>query len=397
MLPEDIGLTAQGEGRRLSVTQLTKRGREAAREAHYRSPTSKSSINFGLYEAAKLNPLEAKNEEVPGLVKSARFDIESLGDPPSEELIGHVTRRLWNAVRAHETDSPDTFYKWFAGPSNSLVKQVARQKGQPGGKLPREDVQRVLLYLAMQQAFQHVGQCVHALMRTIKLAIPEPLNEREKELYEHMHESQPYYGDVPAAMLVDRMEDVRRAVLAIWDEPQNPEHVRVLHRLLAYYSEMAKRRRQADKQSKNRPLSPDREQVQENVNLCTAEAHTQQTVVQNRDQAHQTSSKCGPIRLYEESCSSTAGKEAPFDIIGESIRELHEIKCPADCSRWEYHREGESLNEVTIRLRCECGKIDRTVSMAMDEFVEHAEKAIGRRRLPSTSVSEAETFSDGDG
>ena len=102
VLPEDIGLTAQGEGRRLSVTQLTKCGREAAREAHYRNPTSKSSINFGLYEAAKLNPLEAKNEEVPGLVKSALFDTESLGDPPSEELIGHVTRRLWNAVRVHE-------------------------------------------------------------------------------------------------------------------------------------------------------------------------------------------------------------------------------------------------------------------------------------------------------
>jgi len=36
---------------------------------------------------------------------------------------------------------------------------------------------------------------------------------------------------------------------------------------------------------------------------------------------------------------------------------------------------------VTIRLRCECGQIDGTFSMPLDEFTEHAEKVLNRRRL----------------
>jgi hypothetical protein len=393
VLPDDIGLTPGGEGHRLGVAQLTKRGREAACQAHYRNPTSKSAINFGLYEAARLNPLEAENEKVPGLVKSALFDVECLGDPPSEELIGHVVRRLWKAVRAHETDSADTFYNWFAGPNNSLVKQIARQKSQPGGKLSREDVRRVLLHLAMQ-AFEYVGQCVHVLMRTIKLSIPQPLNEKEKELYEHMHESQPYYGGLPAAMLVDRMEDLRRAVLAIWEEPQNPEHVRVLHRLLDYYAQMAKRRRQADKQSKNRPSPIQPEPSQKTDNSNGVECDAQKAIVAKSDSPAKKSSTFGPVQLIENVHSVESDEEDPFAIIADRIRQLRAIVCPDGCSDWKYHREGESLTGVTIRLRCECGRIDGTISMPLEEFVAHAEKALNRRRMPSADASNVEAIED---
>ena len=158
------------------------------------------------------------------------------------------------AAAAHESDIADEFYKWFSGPNNSLIKQIAQQKNQPGGKLSREDVRRTLLHLGIE-AFQFLGPCVDALMRTIKKSIPQPLNEKEKRLFEHMHESQPEYGNLPAALLADRMSDVELAVLAIWDEPESQEHIRVLHRLLYHYSEMAKRRRQADAQCKNRRQS----------------------------------------------------------------------------------------------------------------------------------------------
>lgn len=389
VLPDDIGLTAGGEGQRLSVTQLTKRGREAAYQAHYQNPTSKSAINFGLYEAAKLNPLKAENEKVPGLVKSAQFDTESLGDPPTDELIGHVARRLWKAVRARETDSADTFYKWFAGPNNSLNKQIARQKSQPGGTLLRDDVRRVLLHLAMQ-ASEYVGQCIHALMRTIKLSIPEPLNEKEKELYEHMHESQPYYGGLPAAMLVDRMEDLRRAVLAIWDEPQNPEHVRVLHRLLDYYAQMAKRRRQADKQSKNRPSPILPEPSQKTDNSSSVEGDSQKNIVPKSDAPTGGSSASGPVQFIENRHNFESEESDPFSIIADRIRQVRAIDCPGGCMHWEYRREGQSPKEVTIRLRCECGRIDGTTSMPLEEFIGHAEKALHRRRLPSADASNAE-------
>lgn len=396
VLPDDVGLAAQGEGQRLSVTQLTACGREAARAAQYRNPTSKPSINFGLYEAAKKNPLEAKDENVPGLVTSALFDAESFGEPPSDELIGHVAARLWKAVRAHEGDSSDTFCRWFAGPNNSLLKQLAQQKGQPGGKLARDDVRRVLLHLA-PLALQYVGQCVHALMRTIKLSIHEPLDAKEKELYERMHESQPYYGNLPAAMLVDRMDDLRRAVLAIWEEPQNPEHVRVLHRLLDYYAQMAKRRRQADQQSKNRPSPGHPEPSGKTDEADGREGPAQTPVVPKSDSPSKMSSPTGRVPFLENCYVSEAGEGDPFAVVADHIRQTRAIACPVGCSHWEYHREGESLQAVTIRLRCECGQIDRTLDMSLDEFAGHAERVLHRRRSPSATPSDPETIGDDEG
>ena len=394
VLPENLGLTAEKTGHRPSVMQLTKLGREAAREAHYRNPTSKSAIKFGLYEMAKREPLKAELERIPGLVESAVFDVESLGEPPSDELVTQVISRLSKAVAAHESDTTDDFYKWFSGPNNSLVKQVAQQKNQPGGKLSREDVRRTLLHLGIE-AFRFLGPCIHALMRTIKNSIPQPLNEKEKLLFEHMYESQPEYGNVPAALLADRMSDVECAVLAIWDEPANQEHVRVLHRLLYYYSEMAKRRRQADAQCKNQ-AQPTRKPRQETDGSGMPKGNAEKNGTPRSCSPTRTSSRCGSARCYEESCSPTVGKEDPFAVIGERIRELREIKCPADCSRWEYHCEGESRKEVMIRLRCECGQIDGTISMPLNEFAEHAEKVLNRRRLPSASVSNTGMIEDDD-
>ncbi len=327
------------------------------------------------------------------MVKLALFDAESLGEAPSDELIGHVARRLWQAVRAHETDPADVFYQWFSGPNSSLVKQIARQKSQPGGKLSREDVRRVLLHLAVL-ALQHVGQCVHLLMRTIKLSFPEPLNEKEKELYEHMHESQPYYGDLPAAMLVDRMEDLRRAILAIWIEPQNPDHVRVLHRLLDYYSQMATRRRQADKQSKNRPMPAHQEPSPKADGSNDIASRGPKTVVPRSQPSTTTPSTFGPAQFIENLHSSESRERDRFTIIGDHIRQRTAIECPAGCSHWEYRREGESLKEVTIRLRCECGRIDGTISMPLDEFIEHTEKALDRHRSPEAGASDAGTIGD---
>ena len=335
-------------------------------------------------------------EKVPALVQMALFDAESLAAAPPAGVSEIVTERLLKAIHPHLKDPAEKFHEWFLGPKNSVVQQIARQKGRSGGKLHRKDVRRALLHIGLG-AFKYLGPCIHALMRTIKNSITPSLNEGEKLLFEHMHESQPYYGNLPAAMLCDRMQDVGCAVQAIWDEPRNPEHIRVLHRLLYYYSEMAGRRRQADKQSKNRPLPADREQSHATDERSIAEVGAEKIARLDSEHSTKVPSRCGLTRLHEELYSPAVGKEDPFWVIGEYLRELGKINCPADCSHWEYHREGESREEVTIRLRCECGQIDRTVTMAMDEFVEHAEKAIGLRRLPSTTVSEAETLSAATG
>jgi hypothetical protein len=251
VLPDDMGLTAQGEGRRLTVTKLMELGRQAAHAAGHSNPISKVAVAYGLYEAAKLNPLEVEVEKVPVLVRSALFDIEPWQDALSAERVEIVMERLLEAVDSHRDDSQNEFHEWFFGPHNSLVKQIAQQKSKQGGKLTREIVRRAVLEHGVR-AFEYVGPCVNALMRTIKNSMAPPLNDEEKRLFEHMLESQPYYGNVPAAMLAERMQGLEIGVLAIWNEPQNQVHVRVLHRLLHYYAEMAQKRRGADSQSKKR-------------------------------------------------------------------------------------------------------------------------------------------------
>ena len=79
--------------------------------------------------------------------------------------------------------------------------------------------------------------CAAYVVRPVRA--PDPLNDEEKLVGEHMHESQSYYGGLPAALLAERMDFLRPAVLAIWDNPGNQDHVRVLHKLLQYYMEMA--------------------------------------------------------------------------------------------------------------------------------------------------------------
>lgn len=372
VLPDDIGVNAQGEGRRLTVTQLTEHGRQDARQAGHRNPTGKPAISFGLYEAAKLNPSEMKAAEVRTLVEMALIDTDLLAESPSPELVDIVEERLLLAIHRHRDDSREAFYRWFLGPKKSLVKQIAQQKGKRGGELSRDDVRRVFLHLGLR-AYEYLGPCVNALMRTIKHSIPQPLNDEEKRLFEHMHESQPYYGDLPPAMLAERMSDIKLAVLAIWDEPQNQEHVRVLHRLLSYYAEMARKRRPADSQSKQRcpQVTADTMQKADGVGSDAVKG-----AASEYDIHPAVPHRGGPVQLIENLHSSPPADQGPFTEVAEHIRQLHRIECEAGCNRWEYYREGESDQPVTIWLRCECGQIDKAISMPLNEFAKQAEEVL---------------------
>ncbi|MHC4400606.1 MAG: hypothetical protein ACYTG0_13100 [Planctomycetota bacterium] len=214
VLPDDVGLNADGKGKRLSIEQVTGLGRQAASEAGHDNPTSNLAIPYGFYEAAKMHPLEIYPEEVPALAKMALFEIDSSEDELSEEFVDIVTERLLEAIQRHHDDSREEFDKWFVGPGSSLVKQIAQQKRKRGGKLPREQVRRALLQIGWR-AYEYVGQCVHAMVRTIKNAMPEPLSDEERQVFEQMYESQPYFGNLPLALLAERASFLEPAVLAI--------------------------------------------------------------------------------------------------------------------------------------------------------------------------------------
>jgi hypothetical protein len=397
VLPDDIGMAASGAGSRWSVTRLMQCGRELAQDAGHRNPASKQAIEFGLYEAASRNPLDVAADEAAGLVQTALFDRGGSTGAPSPQVLETVTSRLLEAINSHLDDEREAFDAWFCGPSNSLVKQIAQQKSGPG-RLPREDVRQALLYLGWQ-AYTYVGQCVHALMRTIKNSIPEPLNEEERCLFEQMHESQPYYGGLPLAMLAERTAFLKRAALAIWNEPGNSEHIRVLHRVLNYYGEMMSKRRQADRQSKQHTPGETIEISRQDQAAHDARKHDQDTCedssrVEVRDSAAGVC-RGGQGELVEDLHFSRVSKQSPFSEVAEHIRQLDGIECAAGCVHWEYHRHGEFKESVTIELRCECGQVQRIVKLSVQEFTERVQEILGWEIPDNPSAQDAEPGDDG--
>ena len=388
ILPDTIGLTPQGEGHRWSITELTRRGREAAVVAGYQNPTSKHAIHFGLFEAARLNPLHIAHDEVPALVRLALFDIDSPEANPSANVLETVTERLFDAIYRNLGKDTAQFDRWFLGPSNSLVKQIAQQKSDPGGKLDRQEVRSALLHLGWK-AYEYVGQCLHAFMRTVKNSIPDPLTEEERHIYEHMYESQPYYGNMPLAILAERMGFLRQAILKIWEEPQDENHVRVLHGLLQYYADMAAKRRDVDRRSKrahrvDENLSPENTCVDETPcvsigDLEPLDLPSDGALIGPEDDASDAAPRTAPGipgQFIDNLHSSAAPVAGPFQEVAEHIRELNGIECNNRCTVWEAERQDESEEWVTLSFRCECGEVAKDVRMSMDQFEQRAREIL---------------------
>jgi hypothetical protein len=145
VLPEDLGLDARGCGQRWGVKELIRRGQAQARQAGYPRPTIAQAIHHGLVEAARRNPLPVAEAKVPRLVRAALFDVD-WAEQPDPALVEIVTERLLTALHPHLTDATQAFEKWFLGPNNSLVHQLAKQRRSPGGVLAEDEVRRVLLH-----------------------------------------------------------------------------------------------------------------------------------------------------------------------------------------------------------------------------------------------------------
>jgi len=387
VLPDGLGRTKAGDGHDWSVAAVTARGRDAASEAGHVNPTSDRAITFGLYEAARRNPLDVAPEEVPRLIRCALFQLDDTdGDLPRKEggeldddLIDEVTRRLLVAIQKHLGDTQEAFDRWFLASSNSVIRQVAKQKKAPGGELSHGVVRRIVLELGWR-AYGYVGQCVHAMMRTIANALPEPLDETEKRLYEHMHEAQSYYGGHPAAMLAERMGLLRPAVLAIWEEPDNREHVRVLHRMLEYYAHMARSRREADRRGKGRVVVPQPSAIPgDKIAGSNCHVERQDGVDAERVDAGGTS---GRHQFHEAVHAIQQGdEEDAFAIAAERIRLVEELECPEGCRDWEYRLEAAERGEqLRIQMRCRCGATDQGVSISYGEFAELAAAELDWRR-----------------
>lgn len=390
VLPEQLGNNSAGEDVQFNVGQLTELGRSAATTAGYRNPISKVAIPFGFYEIAKGQPLELEPAEVPSLVKMSLFDLDTEAEPPTDDVLQIVTDRLLTAIDKHLDDSQEQFDNWFTGTGNTLVKQITRGKTKPGGDRSRKEVQGALLFLGWQ-SYQYVGQSLHALMRTIKNSMPVPLNDAERVIFERMHESQACYGGMPLALIAERAEFLRPAVLAIWNDPENEAHVHTLNRMLAYYGEMVTKRREADRRSKAKCSS----KSSTSSRKCSAEPAAEDNADPNRktcqpEKKHQSQSQSSPgtVQFVDNLHSPRRVGSDSFAKIAEHIRELRQIGCESRCEKWDYRRQGKSKTSVTIVAQCECGETHRQIKMSIEEFTRHAEEALQRKRVTNPKTDD---------
>lgn len=109
--PNQLGKTPDGRGRRWGIQTLKTKGRKAAINAGHNRPSDKQIIEYGLWEAAKKNPLELKKEsETLRIIRLALFDRKPVFSVPPgiereeyEAKIPQLQEWIWTeALKAME-------------------------------------------------------------------------------------------------------------------------------------------------------------------------------------------------------------------------------------------------------------------------------------------------------
>ena len=245
VLPDHVGRTETGAGRSWNARILREEGRARAREVGVERFTARVEIACGLLVAAERNPLELEDSEVPSLVRMALFAPADEDEPLSDECIDEVFGRLMDLLNAHRHDSEDEYQRWYAGPSSNLFRAIA------GRGMTTSVVRKAMLQLGWQ-AYEYVTNCVSYFIQAFVRSLPQPMTADERELLGHMYQPQPYLGGLPMIFLLERQQFIAPVIGRLWESLGDAQTIRVLHRLLDYYREMAIDRRRVDLTSAHR-------------------------------------------------------------------------------------------------------------------------------------------------
>lgn len=326
ILPETIGIDAQGNGQRWTIRELTRRGEEAAQKVGIAKPTSAQRIQYGLLEAARLNPLPIAADKASLLVRSALFKLGPTADEIDSRLVDNVAERLIQAFQNHLEDDAKEFRQWFLGPKNSLVHQIAKQSRRHGGRLDEHEVRAALLQLGWD-AYHSVGDCISMQMQAVAQVFPEDFTAEERAIFRQMHLPQPYFGNLPLLLVIERFGFIQNVLWEIWQNLPSTELVSVLYRLLDYYALMATKRREVDRARK------------------------------------------GPkVRSLDESIHSQQQESSAFREIAEHLREREKIACKCPSSDWQYSLKKRSESSVTIVFQCTVCDVRKEKKFTVDDF-----------------------------
>lgn len=253
VLPNGLGTFEHGGENKWSVNELISRGRAAATDAGIAKPDEQTCIRWGLYEAARLNPIDTQSlsqEDTRTLIRLTLFDLGPVAESVDEEIKARVVERLCEAIKKHQADANEAFHTWFFENLDNIVHQIAkRTKG--GGTVDRETVRQVILELVFD-AHIYVADCVQLAVEAFLAALPAALSPDGRQLFKAIYYRQNELGGLPLVMLRNRFSDMHEAAVDVLNAPTDPSRMGVLLRLFQYYAEMASKRRRADREYKDR-------------------------------------------------------------------------------------------------------------------------------------------------
>jgi hypothetical protein len=330
ILPDTIGLDARGHGKRWTIGELTCRGEEAARAAGIAKPTSAQRIRYGLLEAARLNPLSFDANKASLLVRSALFQLSPTADKIDTKTLDIVAERLIGALRNHLEDNTQEFRKWLLDPKNSVVHQIAKKRRSRGGRLDEDKVRAALLQLGWA-GYLSVGDCISMQMQALRQAVPEPFTAQERVLFNQMHLPQAHFGGLPMILVADRLGLIQDVVWEVWEGMPRAPSVPVLHRLLAYYEEIATKRREADR-TRKRPKGP----------------------------------------AFDEHFHTPQQEDNAARVVFEHLRERKNITCTCRAPEWQYSKKKGEKTIATLVFECSRCGVRREAKVPITEIKDAA-------------------------
>lgn len=245
VLPDSLGTDPDSVSPPWGIDKLKTKGEELARACGYERPSMRQTIEYGLFAAAKSDPLLIENpEQVAGLLRIALYNERNTCD------CDHQTRdwiegEILKAINAHLGDTQEEYNEWFWGSKNSFLKQIARKKC-PYGNVTNSMVRKVLLDSGWW-SYTFVADCVHAQMRYFQNALLNPLKEQERQIFEMVYQKQSDLADLPLLLLSERISFLKAPLMAVLDGQNDFEFAGTVHQLLYYYSQMSDSRRGADR------------------------------------------------------------------------------------------------------------------------------------------------------
>jgi hypothetical protein len=259
ILPADLGLRADGRGRKWSIDRLLE---EADKSLALPAKPSESSeqagefrgqlrISHGLMAAAELNPLRLSPARVRQRIRMSLLEMGKDLPPHPRQLKSLVVARLRALWNAHLSDSDSKFRDWFQGSRSNLIKAVANLQGHRGGILDREHVEWALLELTAQ-GLEYAASCQHQFAVAVWSTISPEFDGMDRSAFEQLYFPQRYLGGLTLPLVWERGPFLRPILTRIWSEPTNSKLRPILWKMLDYYVQMAGARRLADRQAKSR-------------------------------------------------------------------------------------------------------------------------------------------------